>query len=410
MEGDMRWALAACAAFVFAAGTADARTWRVRPGPEAQAELQRALIEARPGDSVRLDRGRYVLSAGLSLDIDRITIRGAGHDETILDFSNQTQGAEGLLVTSDRVTLRDFAVENAKGDAIKAQGCDQITFLRVRAEWTGGPSPDNGAYGLYPVNCTNVLIDESIARGASDAGIYVGQSRNIIVRDSLAELNVAGIEIENSFNADVFGNTATRNTGGILVFDLPGLPQVGGHAVRVFDNRIVANNTPNFAPEGNIVAGVPAGLGVLVMANQNVHIFDNEIGEHGTTNVMLVSYRGEIPDANYNPLPRDIVIRDNEFGRVGFAPAGDLAALAQMGVQLSDVVWDGAETYNAGGQPQTVPVRITMQSNDAPGRFPSFISLGLPVVGAELTEARPDPVMPPAAAVEEPPRVRLPQD
>ncbi|MBI1185776.1 MAG: hypothetical protein GC206_00290 [Alphaproteobacteria bacterium] len=406
----MRRALAACAAFILAAGAADARTWRIDPGPNAQAELQQALIEARPGDTVRLDDGRYALTAGLSLDVDRITIRGAGHDRTILDFSGQMQGAEGLLVTSDRVTLRDFAVENAKGDAIKAQGCDQISLIRIRAEWTGGPNPENGAYGLYPVNCTNVLIDESVARGASDAGIYVGQSSNIIVRDSMAELNVAGIEIENSFNADVYGNTATRNTGGILVFDLPGLPQVGGHSVRVYENRIVDNNTPNFAPEGNIVAGVPSGTGVLIMANRNVHIFENEIGDNGTVNVMLVAYRGEIPDARYNPLPRDIVIRDNQFGRVGFAPDGDLAALAQAGVALPDVLWDGAETYSAGGAPMNEPVRITMQSNEAPGRFPTFISLGVPVAGAALTEAQPDPRMPPAAATEEPRRVRLPQD
>lgn len=406
----MRRALAACAAIILTTGVADARTWRVAPGPNAQAELQQALIEARPGDTVRLNDGRYALTAGLSLDVDRVTIRGAGHERTILDFSGQQQGAEGLLITSDRVTLRDFAVENAKGDAIKAQGCDQISFIRIRAEWTGGPSPENGAYGLYPVNCTNVLIDESVARGASDAGIYVGQSRNIIVRDSLAELNVAGIEIENSFNADVYGNTATRNTGGILVFDLPGLPQVGGHSVRVYENRIVDNNTDNFAPEGNIVAGVPSGTGVLVMANRNVHIFENEIGDNGTVNVMLVAYRGEIPDASYNPLPRDIVIRNNNFGRVGFAPDGDLAALAQAGVALPDVLWDGAETYSAGGAPMSEPVRITMQSNDAPGRFPTFISLGVPVAGAALTEAQPDPRMPPAASAEEPRRVRLPQD
>ncbi|MCP5972769.1 right-handed parallel beta-helix repeat-containing protein, partial [Klebsiella pneumoniae] len=80
----------------------------------------------------------------------------------------------------------------------------------------------------------NVLIDSVLVIGASDAGIYVGQSRNIIVRDSIARFNVAGIEIENSFNADVHDNVATKNTGGILVFDLPNLPQQGGHNVRVF--------------------------------------------------------------------------------------------------------------------------------------------------------------------------------
>ena len=168
-----------------------------------------------------------------------------------------------------------------------------VTFRGVRAEWTRGPNPENGAYGLYPVNCSNVLIENSIARGASDAGIYVGQSRNIIVRDNIAEYNVAGIEIENSYNADVYGNRTEHNTGGILVFDLPGLPQMGGHSVRVYRNTIINNDTPNFAPAGNIVATVPTGTGVLIMANRDVHVFENEISGHGTANVIITAYRAE---------------------------------------------------------------------------------------------------------------------
>jgi len=401
--------IAAAAAILVMVGVADARTWRIRPGPEAEQALQTALIEARPGDTVRLGRGRFELSSGLSLNVDRVTIRGEGQERSILSFDNQRRGAEGLLVTSDRVVLRDFAVENARGDAIKVRDCDYITFQGVRAEWTRGPNPDNGAYGLYPVNCTNVLIRDSIARGASDAGIYVGQSRNIIVRDNLAEFNVAGIEIENSYNADVFGNTATNNTGGILVFDLPGLPQQGGHSVRVFDNEIVGNNTPNFAPPGNIVASVPAGTGVLIMANRDVHVFDNEIGEHGTANVLVTSYRAEFQDPNYNPLARNIMIRDNRFGRVGFAPAGDLAAIGQIGLPaMPDVIWDGATLYSSGGTPRSESVRIVVRDNRSE-RAPNgvFLSLGLNVAGSPFTEAAPSMDFPPLLDLAEPDEVEI---
>jgi parallel beta-helix repeat protein len=403
----MRLIAAALAVFVMA-GVADARTWRIRPGPEAEQALQTALIEARPGDTVRLARGRYELSQGLSLAVDRVTIRGEGHERSILSFDNQRRGAEGLLVTSDGVVLRDFAVENARGDAIKARDCEGITFRGVRVEWTRGPNPENGAYGLYPVNCSNVLIERSIARGASDAGIYVGQSRNIIVRDNVAEYNVAGIEIENSFNADVFGNTATHNTGGILVFDLPGLPQKGGHSVRVFQNRVVANDTPNFAPAGNIVASVPTGTGVLIMANRNVHVFDNDIADNGTVNVLITSYRESFDDREYNPLARDIVIRDNRFGNTGYAPAGDLAALSQLGVPIPDVLWDGATLYSVQGTPRTEVVRIVVRDNRSTRtRTGTFLSLGLPVAGSPMTEAAPDPTFPPLLNIEEPERVRI---
>jgi len=404
----MRILAAAAAAALVMVGAAEARTWRIRPGADAEQQLQTALIEARPGDTVQLGRGRFELTAGLSLDVDRVTIRGEGEQRSVLSFTGQRRGAEGLLITSDQVTLRDFAVENARGDAIKARDCNGIHIREVRVEWTGGPSPNNGAYGLYPVNCDNVLIERSIARGASDAGIYVGQSRNIIVRDNTAEYNVAGIEIENSFSADVFGNTATHNTGGILVFDLPGLPQKGGHNVRVFENRIVANDTPNFAPAGNIVAGVPTGTGVLIMANRNVHVFDNDIADNGTVNVLVTSYRNEFEDREYNPIPRDIVIRDNRFGNTGFAPAGDLAALAQMGVPIPDVIWDGATLFSVGGAPRTESVRLVVRDNTSTRTGQStFLSLGLPVAGSPLSEAAPDPTPPPLLEVAEPEEVRI---
>src|SRR6185295_18263305 len=157
---------------------------------------------------------------------------------------------------SDRVTVRDFTMRNPKGNGVKSKDADQISMVSLRVEWPAGPKETNGAYGVYPVSSTNVLIDRVTVSGASDAGIYVGQSRNVVVRNSRAEFNVAGIEIENSFNADVHDNVATHNAGGILVFDLPGLPQMGGHSTRVFHNEVVDNDTPNFAPKGNTVAGV----------------------------------------------------------------------------------------------------------------------------------------------------------
>jgi parallel beta-helix repeat protein len=401
------------AATVFAAalvltGAAEARTWRIRPGPNAEQALQAALIGAHPGDTVRIDRGRYDLTQGLSLDVDRVTVRGDGQDRTILSFARQQRGAEGLLVTSNHVVLRDFAVEDARGDAIKVRDCDDITFHGVRAEWTRGPSTSNGAYGLYPVNCSNVLIEQSIARGASDAGIYVGQSRNIIVRDSLAERNVAGIEIENSFNADVFNNVSQHNTGGILVFGLPNLQQMGGHSIRVFHNQIMSNDTPNFAARGAIVGGVPTGTGVLIMANRDVHVFDNDIGNNGSANVMVVAYRNDFDDANYNPLPRDIMIRNNRFGNGGFAPGGDLQGLAQAGVTIPDVLWDGANTYSVGGTPHMDHVRIVMKDNrSSRGGIGTFLSLGLNVAGAPLSEAAPDASLPPLQRLDEPDPVHL---
>ncbi|OWR01003.1 parallel beta-helix domain-containing protein [Sphingopyxis witflariensis] len=340
---------AAClslAVAMLAAAPATAKTISVSATtPDANEKLQEALILAEPGDVVQLGAGTWKLTDGLSLDVANVTLRGAGAglDGSILDFSGQQGAGEGLLVTSDDVFLTDFAVLNTKGDGIKSKGADRIVYHQVRVEWTAGPKETNGAYGIYPVESTDVLIDSVFVRGASDAGIYVGQSKNIIVRDSTAIENVAGIEIENSYDADVHDNIATKNTGGILVFDLPSLPMQGGHNVRVFDNDVRDNSTPNFAPKGNIVASVPAGTGVLVMANRNVEIFDNLFDQNGTSNISIVGYRYAYTDAKYQPLPRAIVVRDNQHGRAGFAPAfpGGAEMAKAMGGSIPPILWDG---------------------------------------------------------------------
>ena len=318
----------------------------IEPSLNAYEEIQEALILAEPGDVVRLTAGIFELEDSLSLDIDSVRIEGEGMNQTILSFKNQRSGAQGLSVTSDNVTLQDFAVQDAKGDAIKVKGVTNIKFLRVKTEWTNGPSSSNGAYGLYPVESQNVLIDGCVAIGASDAGIYVGQSQNIIVRNSRAEFNVAGIEIENSYYADVHNNIATNNTGGILIFDLPSLPQQRGHHVRVFNNQSVGNNTDNFAPEGNIVGEVPRGTGIIIMANSDVEIFDNTIGENDTVNIAVVTYGSETDDDQYYPHPKSIQIHGNEFGPTGHNPDTSKGDLAQMlydlsGGNMPDIFWDG---------------------------------------------------------------------
>ena len=334
-----------CFLFFFSFGST-AETIEISPSADAYIEIQEALILASPGDIIKLSNGVYELEDSLSIDVDGISFIGSDINKTILSFEKQQTGAQGLLITSNNVTLSDFAVVNAKGDAIKAKGVDNIKFIKVKTEWTGGPKETNGAYGLYPVESTNILIDNCVAIGASDAGIYVGQSQNIIVKNSRAEFNVAGIEIENSYFADVFNNIATNNTGGILVFDLPGLPQQGGHHVRVFNNKIINNNTDNFAPEGNIVGEVPRGTGVIVQANSLVDIFENTIEGNETINIAIVTYPYETEDESYNPHPRNVQIYNNTFGKSGYRPDLETGELAKMLFELSggdmpDIFWDG---------------------------------------------------------------------
>lgn len=364
----------ALAAVLLAATPALARDIVVEAGPNAQERLQSALLDARPGDTVRIGAGRFELTDGLSLDVSGVTVRGAGAERTVLSFKGQLGAGEGLLVTSDDVVLRDFAVEDSKGDGIKSKGADRIVYKNVRVEWTGGPKATNGAYGVYPVESEDVLIDGVTVKGASDAGIYVGQSNRIVVRNSTAMYNVAGIEIENSGYAEVTNNLATHNTGGILVFDLPALPRRGAGYVLVRGNRVVDNDTPNFAPPGNTVATVPTGTGVLVMAENDVGVTGNELSGNGTANIMVVAYRQPFEDKGYDPYPRNIRLAGNKHGRAGFAPAmpGGKELAAALGGTLPPVFWDGT-----GGD------KVRLVGDDGP-----VLALGL-ALGAGIETARP---------------------
>ncbi|ANK13135.1 parallel beta-helix domain-containing protein [Erythrobacter neustonensis] len=334
--------LALAAALLASSAPLAAETHRVDPAQGAAA-LQEALILAAPGDVIELGEGRFTLTDGLSLDVAGVTVRGQGMDKTVLDFTGQQGAGEGLLVTSDNVTLQGFAVENPKGDGIKSKGADGIVYSGIRVEWTGGPKASNGAYGIYPVESVGVLVTNSKVSGASDAGIYVGQSRDITVAENIVTFNVAGIEIENSRNALVTNNIASRNTGGLLVFDLPGLPVMNGGNVILRGNVVKDNDTPNFAPPGNIVANVRRGTGVLVMANDGVLIENNAFQGNATAHVMVIAYTQSYDDPRYNPYARNVIIGPNEFGRGGYDPQidGKEMLLAAFGGALPPVLWDG---------------------------------------------------------------------
>tara|TARA_B100000929_G_scaffold163686_1_gene129671 strand:- start:42 stop:1268 length:1227 start_codon:yes stop_codon:yes gene_type:complete len=317
---------------------------------EFEKDFQLKLILAEPGDTIKLESGLFPILGTLSMEgKENIVIRGAGMNGTVLSFAGQVEGAQGLSITNcTNITLEDFTVQNAKGDAIKCQYVDGITFRRVKAQWLGGPKPTNGAYGLYPVQCENVLIEHCVAIAASDAGIYVGQSKDIIVRFSEAFDNVAGIEIENSTRADVYGNNVHGNTGGILVFDLPDLVVKEGKQVRIYDNIIKDNNIDNFAPEGNIVGKVPSGTGIMVMATEQVEVFDNTIINNKTAGTAVVSYyitEEETKDSQYNPYTSAIYIHNNIYRRAPQIPTLDhdigLLLFVRFFREVPDIIYDG---------------------------------------------------------------------
>ena len=346
-----------------------------------QDDLMTQFIIARDSSLIDLPEGHFLFSRSLALEgVHHVTIRGKGIDRTVLSFKDQSEGAEGIRISNcSNITLEDFTVEDAVGDNIKVLDTDGITFRRVKAAWTGPINTDNGSYGLYPVICKNVLIEECEAMGSSDAGIYVGQSEKVVIRNNKAYQNVAGIESENSDDVLIYGNEAYDNTGGILVFNLPGLTRYGKN-IKVYDNKVTSNNRKNFGMKGSIVSNIPGGTGMLILATNDVEVYNNTIVDHNTLGAGVISYNlvdameddvdvdpvnayGGVrtvtdfrSDKNYDPYPGQIHIHDNIYDNGGFIPniTSDFGRLFlfKRGLGIPDVVIDGIKSpdYSQNGE------------------------------------------------------------
>ncbi len=368
-----------------ATGDASEHVVRFAPGPGVAKKIQEALIVAQPGDVIELAEGRYEFESALSSTVQNITLRGAGMDKTILNFARLRggTGGEGVSIHAGGAVVSDLAIEDVPEDGLKiVTSAGNVAVRRVRVEWTHGASKENGDYGIYPVMSNKVLVEDCIVRGAADAGIYVGQSTDVVVRRNRVEGNVAGIEIENCLRADVYDNDATDNAGGILVFSLPDLLLGQGTTCRVFGNRIVANNHENFADEGNIVGLVPAGTGMMVMAYDRVEVFDNTLQDNQTVNLAIVSYEiteNEWSDPYFVPYSRAVQVQDNTFAGGGDKPSGlrwtVLAAL--LGGKLPDIAYvagSGAAAQDDAG-PDEPPLLSLHGNGDA-----DFVSIVLQTI------------------------------
>jgi parallel beta-helix repeat protein len=258
--------------------------------------------------TVILAAGTYELDNAVTIrDASGVNFVGQGIDVTILDFAATVSQTNGIDVVGDDFLVQDLTVANVVKDGIRVENSDGVTFRRIKATWDGGASSDNGAYGIYPVKSKNVLVEDSIAEFTADAGLYVGQCINVIVRCNHVKTNVAGLEIENTQYADVYKNLAEDNTAGIVVFDLPGNPVIG-RDVRIRDNIIRNNNHENFAP-GGVVAEIPPGTGTFALASRRVEIINNTYENNRTGSIAILSGLLIEPEASWR-LERANVIGD----------------------------------------------------------------------------------------------------
>jgi parallel beta-helix repeat protein len=336
------------------------RTVRATRGRERTDRTVRAtrgrVVEVRPGESIQ----EAVDKAGRN-GVVRI-YPGTYHENVLVIHHGVT--IEGIIQNGKRPVLDG---RNLLPDAISGLGNDfKVMNLEIRNYQGNGVVVhkarnviyrnlilhNTGLYGVYPIECDGVLVEDCKVSGTKDAGIYVGQSRNIIVRRNEAFQNVTGIEIENCVNAIVEDNYVHHNTGGILVFLLPFNPSKVQDGCIVRRNRVINNNTPNFADPEAIVHNVLKGTGIMILAADNTEVYENEIIGNGSFGVMVISLRQLFPE----PTPLDVdphpdgnriynnTLRDN-------AKDPD-ERLKRFGVPPVDLLWDMTGKDNQWRQPE----------------------------------------------------------
>ncbi len=304
--------------------------------PGEESKIVEAFLSLKDSSSVVLKQGTYHFDNLSLAQLKHILLKGEGADKTILDFSEQTQGGEGIRVTNVKgFVIKDLQLQNSKGDLIKINKCEDVVISGLRAVWQHNADSANGGYAIYPVLCKNVLVENSYAEGASDAGIYIGQSTGAIVRGCKAYRNVAGCEIENTSMAEVYNNEFFGNTAGFSVFDLPGISQQGGQ-VKAYNNYLHDNNERNFAKAGSFgtssgVGNAAPGNGIIVLAASDVDIYNNRIINNNSCSIAVASGLAtddkaleKINDA-YFPFPKNVRIHDNTMQMADSFPSAAYA-------------------------------------------------------------------------------------
>jgi cytochrome c peroxidase len=344
-----------------------AQTITVNAGESIQAAVDRA----RPGDTIEVMPGIY--HEEVKIDLDGITLRGLSASEPqpaqsqaagsqaaasqaagsqpartppngvispapstvpprpVLD--GQKKLSDGVIATGSDFVIENFELRHYIANGVVTQHARNVTFRNLRID-------DTGLYGVYPVSCTGVTVEKCVATGIADAALYVGQSRDIVVRDCEAYQNVTGIEIENSINAVVENNYVHNNTGGILVFVLPNNVSKIGRDCVVRNNRVINNNHPNFGNPNAIVSNVPPGTGVLVMAADNTEVTANEIRGNDCYGVAVFSLEVAFPKGtafDVGPTPENTYVHDNVYSDNGRNPAG---SIVRAGIKGADLIWD----------------------------------------------------------------------
>ncbi|MFY8275550.1 parallel beta-helix domain-containing protein [Pseudoalteromonas sp. SSDWG2] len=283
--------------------------------------IMAAVQGAQPGDTIQVMPGTY--HETVYIDKDDIRIIGVIKDGKRATLDGQGVLNDAFLYSGNNFVVENFLITKYKGNGVMGQAGNNFEIRNNIIE-------DTGVYGIFPQLGKNGIVEYNVISGIEDAAIYVGMSDNIHVAHNDVFGNVAGIEIENSRHAIVENNNVYNNAGGILAFITPGLPIKTTYDVIIRNNFIYDNNHVNFGAPGSMVASIPSGTGILIMASDDVVVENNIIKDNKTTGILITDHAnapGVTTDPESDPNPDGIKILNNMMYHNGYDTIDEVKAL-----------------------------------------------------------------------------------
>src|SRR5262249_17039601 len=120
-------------------------TTAIEPSSDDYTAIQTAFETAKAGDTICLCPGHYDITQELSLNVENITVRGAGAalSDVVLDFKKQKMGDDAWSVTSNGFDVENMTIKNTISQGLVVSGAKGVTYKDMKFYWDAGSSTDN---------------------------------------------------------------------------------------------------------------------------------------------------------------------------------------------------------------------------------------------------------------------------
>ena len=305
----------------------------------AGSSIQAAVNAAGEGFIIRIEPGTY--SEAIVINKPGIQLIGSG-DGVIIQNPGDEENGITVRENGDGFVLKNITIQNFEENGVFMIRVDHFLLSHVI-------TINNGEYGLFPLFCSNGVIEHCSATGHTDTGIYIGQSTSVQLNFNVAYANVNGLEIENCSDVVASKNQSYDNVAGILVVLLPGLTAKTSSGIVISNNHVYNNNHVNFSePGGGFENFVPSGSGILIVGTDETTVNDNNVSDNNfvgiaTVSTLILGSLAGIPPAAFadiEPNPDGTKVLSNVLKNNGSAPP--------QGIPLPgvDLLWDGSGTNN----------------------------------------------------------------